>query len=63
MQTVQRVEVEVTDAKKARQERMKLRPGLNEILNLHDFEVRLLSVFLWGVALMRCKGYREIGYV
>ncbi|TFY80695.1 hypothetical protein EWM64_g3318 [Hericium alpestre] len=38
MDTVEKVEVIITDAEKARQERMKNRPSLSEILNLHDFE-------------------------
>ena len=37
--TVQKVEVEVTDAEKQRLERVANRPSLSEILNLHDFEV------------------------
>ncbi|PIL33511.1 hypothetical protein GSI_04134 [Ganoderma sinense ZZ0214-1] len=36
--TVQKVEVEVTDAEKQRLERVANRPSLSEILNLHDFE-------------------------
>ncbi|KZP10658.1 hypothetical protein FIBSPDRAFT_872351 [Athelia psychrophila] len=36
--TVEKVEVQITDAEKARQERMALIPPLEEILNLHDFE-------------------------
>ncbi len=39
--TVQKVEVQVTDLEKARLERVANRPPLSEILNLHDFEVRL----------------------
>ncbi|TFK50957.1 hypothetical protein OE88DRAFT_1660115 [Heliocybe sulcata] len=38
MNTVEKVEVTITDAEKARQERMSQRPSLEEILNLHDFE-------------------------
>ena len=41
MGTVQKVAVKVTDEEKARQERIKARPPLSEILNLHDFEVSL----------------------
>jgi len=37
--TVEKVEVVVTDEEKARQERMSNKPPLDEILNLHDFEV------------------------
>ena len=40
--TVKKVEITVTDEEKARQERIASRPPLDEILNLHDFEVRLL---------------------
>ncbi|PPQ63026.1 hypothetical protein CVT24_005972 [Panaeolus cyanescens] len=36
--TVEKVEVTITDEEKARQERMSNRPPLSEILNLHDFE-------------------------
>ncbi|KAF8891834.1 FMN-dependent dehydrogenase-domain-containing protein [Infundibulicybe gibba] len=36
--TVEKVEVVITDQEKARQERISLRPPLDEILNLHDFE-------------------------
>ncbi|KAF9047445.1 FMN-dependent dehydrogenase-domain-containing protein [Panaeolus papilionaceus] len=36
--TVEKVEVIVTDEERARQERMSNRPPLSEILNLHDFE-------------------------
>jgi L-lactate dehydrogenase (cytochrome) len=37
--TVEKVEVQITDEEKARQERMDARPPLEGILNLHDFEV------------------------
>ena len=37
--TVEKVEVVVTDEEKARLERVSARPSLDEILNLHDFEV------------------------
>ncbi|KAH9485579.1 Cytochrome b2, mitochondrial [Psilocybe cubensis] len=36
--TVEKVEVRITDEEMARQERMSNRPPLDEILNLHDFE-------------------------
>ncbi|KAF7973057.1 hypothetical protein HWV62_16356 [Athelia sp. TMB] len=36
--TVEKVEVEITDVERARQERLALIPPLEEILNLHDFE-------------------------
>lgn len=39
LDTVEKVEVKITDAEKARQERIAARPSLDEILNLHDFEV------------------------
>jgi L-lactate dehydrogenase (cytochrome) len=42
--TVKKVVVTVTDAERARQERLALVPPLDEILNLHDFEVRARSV-------------------
>ena len=38
-QTVQKVEVKITEAEKLRLERVAQRPPLSEILNLHDFEV------------------------
>jgi len=38
--TVEKVEVVITDEEKARQERVANKPSLDEILNLHDFEVR-----------------------
>jgi len=36
---VEKVQVKITDEEKARQERVANRPPLDEILNLHDFEV------------------------
>ncbi|KAA1470388.1 hypothetical protein DENSPDRAFT_836162 [Dentipellis sp. KUC8613] len=38
MNTVEKVEVRVTDVEKARLARMEARPSLDQILNLHDFE-------------------------
>ena len=38
-ETVEKVEVKITDEEKARLERFSKRPPLDEILNLHDFEV------------------------
>lgn len=38
-ETVEKVQLVITDQEKARQERMSARPPLDEILNLHDFEV------------------------
>lgn len=46
--TVEKVEVQITDAEKARQERMALIPPLEEILNLHDFEVRFTCIVSEG---------------
>ena len=43
--TVEKVEIKITDEEKARQERVALRPPLDEILSLHDFEV-CTSLFL-----------------
>ena len=40
MNTVEKVEIEITSHEKGRLERVELRPSLDEILNLHDFEVR-----------------------
>lgn len=37
--TVEKVQVKITDEEKARLERFSKRPPLDEILNLHDFEV------------------------
>ena len=45
MDTVEKVEVVVTDQEKARQERIAARPALSEILNLHDFEVFLYLIY------------------
>ena len=39
MGTVEKVEVTITDAEKQRLIRVEARPSLDEILNLHDFEV------------------------
>lgn len=41
METVEKVEVKITDEEKARQQRISARPSLSKILNLHDFEVFL----------------------
>ena len=41
MDTVEKVEVVVTDVEKARLDRFASRPPLSEVLNLHDFEVRI----------------------
>jgi L-lactate dehydrogenase (cytochrome) len=41
--TAVKVEVQITDEEKARLERFENRPSLEEVLNLHDFEVRLRS--------------------
>ncbi|RDB25124.1 Cytochrome b2, mitochondrial [Hypsizygus marmoreus] len=38
LDTVEKVEVVITDEEKARQQRIAARPSLDEILNLHDFE-------------------------
>lgn len=38
MDTVEKVEIVISDHDKERQERFKMRPALSEILNLHDFE-------------------------
>ncbi|EIN06546.1 hypothetical protein PUNSTDRAFT_121723 [Punctularia strigosozonata HHB-11173 SS5] len=49
--TVEKVEVTITDAEKARLERISRRPSLDEILNLHDFEAiakLLLSEKAWA---------------
>lgn len=37
---MEKVEVQITNEERARLERIELRPPLEEILNLHDFEVR-----------------------
>jgi hypothetical protein len=39
LDTVEKIEVKITDQEKARLERFSSRPPLDEILNLHDFEV------------------------
>lgn len=43
--------VEITDEEKARQERISNRPPLDEILNLHDFEVRAVAFNLGSYGL------------
>ena len=40
LNTVEKVEVVITDREKERLERFNARPMLDNILNLHDFEVR-----------------------
>lgn len=42
MDTVEKVEIVISDHDKQRQERFKMRPALSEILNLHDFEVSFI---------------------
>ena len=61
MDTVEKVEVVVTDQEKARQERIAARPALSEVLNLHDFEV-FLYPYILEHHYMFCLGYRETGY-
>ena len=39
MNTVEKVEVKITDAEKERLARVDAKPSLSEVLNLHDFEV------------------------
>ena len=41
LNTVEKVEVVIREEDKIRQERFTQRPALSEILNLHDFEVRI----------------------
>lgn len=45
--TVEKVEIQITDEEKERFERIERRPSLSEILNLHDFEVRFTPSPLW----------------
>ena len=40
LNTVEKVEVVITDREKERLDRFNARPMLDNILNLHDFEVR-----------------------
>jgi L-lactate dehydrogenase (cytochrome) len=40
--TVERIEVSISDEERDRRVRFEARPPLSEILNLHDFEVRML---------------------
>ena len=42
LDTVEKVEVVIREEDKIRQDRFAQRPSLSEILNLHDFEVRLV---------------------
>lgn len=51
--TVEKVVVEITDEEKARQERISNRPPLDEILNLHDFEVRFANLDPTSVTIVR----------
>ena len=44
LNTVEKVEVVITDREKERLERFNARPLLDNILNLHDFEVRRNAV-------------------
>ena len=44
MDTVEKVEIKITDVEKRRLERYNARPPLSEILNLHDFEVYATSL-------------------
>jgi hypothetical protein len=46
-ETAEKVQVTITDEEKARQARINARPPLDEILSLHDFEVR---IFIFGLA-------------
>ncbi|TFK44932.1 FMN-dependent dehydrogenase-domain-containing protein [Crucibulum laeve] len=49
--TVQKVEIKITDEEQARQERISNRPALDEILNLHDFEAiarQVMSEKAWA---------------
>ena len=41
--TVEKVEVQVSEEELARQKRIEAKPPLSEILNLHDFEVCAIS--------------------
>lgn len=43
--TVEKVVITITDEEKARRERMSARPDLDQILNLHDFEVTHMATF------------------
>jgi L-lactate dehydrogenase (cytochrome) len=54
--TVEKVEIQITDEEKARLARAEGKPGLDEILNLHDFEVRAHShelILLFKVTLLQ----------
>ena len=55
--TVEKVEVKITDEEKARLERFSNRPPLDEILNLHDFEVGRLSNIQYLYSLLILEGY------
>lgn len=71
MGTVQKVEVSISDEDKRRKDLFNSRPPLEEILNLHDFEVcvtpplhlsrsfpSLVTVQLMGILLLLCSDYR-----
>lgn len=58
-----KVEVQITDEEKARQERFESRPSLDQILNLHDFEVSSTSVFFHpNGMLLLCAGYSKTSH-
>jgi L-lactate dehydrogenase (cytochrome) len=42
--TVEKVVTEITNQEKERMKRVEARPPLSEVLNLHDFEVRVLHL-------------------
>ena len=44
LDTVEKVEIKITDQERARLERFNARPPLSEVLNLHDFEVHATRV-------------------
>jgi hypothetical protein len=55
--TVEKVEVQITDEEKARLERFSNRPPLDEILNLHDFEVGGRLNIHHVYSLLICEGH------
>lgn len=60
--TVEKVEVVITDEEKARQQRIAQRPPLTEVLNLHDFEVRLHDLRPQSGFIIRHSGHRAASH-
>src|SRR5260221_7631916 len=55
--TAETIEVNITDDEVARRERMSNRPPLDEILNLHDFEVSFQHLPRMRIHSQQTSGY------